>query len=49
MATITIKVENIEDAAQVCREVAKQIEKGYLGGFVGCSSDSWEMKLNFKP
>lgn len=45
MATITIEVENMEDAAQVCREVAEQIEQGYRGGLVGWSSDSWEIEF----
>ena len=45
MATITIEVENIEDAAQACREVAYLIEQGCHGGLVGWSSDSWEIEF----
>lgn len=41
MATITIEVENREDAAQACREVAEQVEQGYNGGLIGFSADSW--------
>lgn len=44
MATITIEVENREDAAQACREVAELIEQGYHSGLVGWSSDSWEIE-----
>lgn len=43
MATITINVENIEDAAIACNEVAKLIEEGYTSGIIGCSGDTWEI------
>lgn len=41
MATITINVEDIKDAAEACREVAKLIEEGYTNGFIGWSADTW--------
>ena len=44
MATITIEVENIEDAAQACREVAEQIDQGYSNGIIGCSGDTWSIE-----
>ena len=44
MATITINVENIEDAATACREVANLIEEGYTRGMIGCSGDPWDIE-----
>ena len=44
MTTITIGVENREDAAQACREVAELIEQGYNGGLIGWSTDSWNIE-----
>jgi ABC-type methionine transport system ATPase subunit len=41
MAKIEIEIENIEDAAQACREVADAIEQGYMGGIIGYSGDTW--------
>lgn len=43
MATITINVDDIEDAATACREVANLIEEGYTNGTIGCSGDTWEI------
>lgn len=42
MATITIQVENKDDAANVFREVAKLIEQGFNRGF-GFNS-SWKIE-----
>ena len=44
MATITIEVENREDAVQACREVAGLIEEGYVSGMIGWSADSWSIE-----
>lgn len=43
MATITINVEDINDAADACREVSELIEQGYYSGTIGCSGDTWEL------
>lgn len=43
MATITIEVENADDAAWACREVADAIEQGYTGGTIRWSSDTWSI------
>ena len=43
MATITIEVSDINNAADACREVAEKIEEGYTNGLVGWSSDSWSI------
>ena len=42
MATITINVEDPNDAAEACREVANAIEDGYTSGIIGWSGDTWE-------
>lgn len=45
MATITINIEDIDDldnVAEACREVAQKIEEGYTCGIIGCSADTWE-------
>ena len=44
MATITIEVENRENAAQACREVAGLIDEGYVSGEIGWSCDSWSIE-----
>ena len=44
MATITIEVDNILDAADACREVADRIEEGYRSGIVGWSGDTWSIE-----
>ena len=44
MAKIIIEVENIDDAADACREVATSIENGYYCGTIGVSSDTWEIE-----
>ena len=46
MATITINIEDIEDAPTACREVANLIEEGYTSGIIGCSGDTWEIDEN---
>lgn len=43
MATITINIEDVNDAADACREVADKIDEGYTSGLIGFSSDSWEL------
>lgn len=43
MATITIEVEERENAADACREVANLIEQGYSSGIIGWSGDSWDI------
>ena len=43
MATITIEVSDIDDAATACREVADKIEEGYHSGTIGWSCDTWEI------
>ena len=43
METITINVEDINDAADACREVAQSIENGYTSGIIGYSGDTWEL------
>lgn len=43
MATITINIEDVNDAADACREVADKIDEGYASSFIGFSSDSWEL------
>lgn len=44
MATITINIEDIDNAAEACREVAEKIEEGYTSGIIGWSGDTWEME-----
>lgn len=46
MATITINIENIEDAAIACREVANLIEEGNTSGLIGWSVDTWDIEDN---
>lgn len=43
MATITINISDIDDAAAACREVASAIEEGYHSGVIGWSCDTWEL------
>lgn len=44
MAQIIINVDDIENAADACREVADKIEEGYTSGLVGCSCDTWSIE-----
>lgn len=44
MVTITINIENGNEAAEVCREVARLIENGYTNGMIGCSGDTFEIE-----
>ena len=44
MATITIEVSDIDDAASACREVADKIEEGYHNGIIGWSCDTWSLE-----
>ena len=44
MVTITINIENGNEAAEACREVARLIENGYTNGMIGCSSDTFEIE-----
>ena len=43
MATITINIEDVNDAADACREVADKIDEGYTSGLISFSGDSWEL------
>ncbi len=44
MAQIVIEIEEIEDAANACREVANLIEQGYTNGMIGYSGDTWSLE-----
>ena len=44
MVTITINIENGNEAAEACREVARLIENGYTNGMIGCSGDTFEIE-----
>ena len=44
MVTITINVENGNEASDACREVARLIENGYTNGMIGCSGDTFEIE-----
>ena len=44
MVTITINIENGNEASEACREVARMIENGYTNGMVGCSGDTFEIE-----
>lgn len=44
MATIIINVDDIDDAAEACREVAEAIDEGYHSGIIGVSGDTWEIE-----
>ena len=44
MITITINVENGNEASDACREVARLIENGYTSGMIGCSGDTFEIE-----
>ena len=44
MVTITINIENGNEAAEACREVARMIENGYTNGMIGCSGDTFEIE-----
>ena len=44
MITITINVENGNEASDACREVARLIENGYTNGMIGCSGDTFEIE-----
>ena len=44
MVTITINIENGNEAAEACREVARMIDNGYTNGMVGCSGDTFEIE-----
>ena len=44
MATITINIEDIEDASLACIEVANLIEEGYKNGTIGFSGDTWKIE-----
>ena len=37
MVTITINIENGNEASEACREVARMIDNGYTNGMIGCS------------
>ena len=44
MITITINIENGNEASEACREVARMIENGYTNGMIGCSGDTFEIE-----
>ena len=44
MVTITINIENGNEASEACREVARMIDNGYTSGMIGCSGDSFEIE-----
>ena len=44
MVTITINIENGNEASEVCREVARMIDNGYTNGMIGCSGDTFEIE-----
>ena len=44
MITITINIENGNEASEACREVARLIENGYTSGMIGCSGDTFEIE-----
>ena len=44
MAQIIIEIEDKNDAADACREVAQLIEDGYTNGMIGCSGDTWSIE-----
>ena len=44
MVTITINIENGNEASEACREVARMIENGYTNGMIGCSGDTFEIE-----
>lgn len=43
MAQIIIEIEDVNDAADACREVANLIDEGYTNGIIGCSGDTWTL------
>ena len=44
MVTITINIENGNEASEACREVARMIDNGYTSGMIGCSGDTFEIE-----
>ena len=44
MVTITINIENGNEASEACREVARLIENGCTNGMIGCSGDTFEIE-----
>lgn len=44
MVTITINIENGNEASEACREVARMIDNGYTNGMIGCSCDTFEIE-----
>ena len=44
MITITINIENGNEASEACREVARMIDNGYTSGMIGCSGDTFEIE-----
>ena len=44
MVTITINLENGNEASDACREVARMIEDGYTSGIIGCYGDTFEIE-----
>ena len=44
MVTITINIENGNEASEACREVARMIDNGYTNGMIGCSGDTFEIE-----
>lgn len=48
MYKITINIENIANASDACKIVANLIDKGYVGGLLGVSADSWDISAIIK-
>ena len=44
MVTITINIENGNEASEACREVARMIDNGYTSGMIGCSGNTFEIE-----
>ena len=44
MVTITINIENGNEASEVCRKVARLIDNGYTNGMIGCSGYTYEIE-----
>ena len=44
MVTITINIENGNEASEACREIVRMIDNGYTSGMIGCSGDTFEIE-----
>lgn len=41
---VTLYIENEQDIPFALQEVANLVNQGYTNGFIGCSSDSWDIE-----